>query len=490
MHQGSNFIHGQFSPGDAGRKFKAVNPSTGAAYGEYPNDSVAVYHAVGSARKAFRDWRSRSRVYRADLFDQLAQLVKRDAGRLATTISVETGKSLNEANAEVVESLHMCQVAAAMGRQPYGEVFASELATKDAYVVRRPRGVVAVISPWNFGAAIGSFWSAAPALVEGNTVVHKCSELTPMVNQIIAELYREVGFPDGVYNLVHGDGFVGRLLVTEPDVDVILFTGSAAVAEEIKRHCAANPRKTCSVECGSKSAVIVCEDGNMKLAVEATVASAFKLSGQRCVSASRLLVQRSVFEEFKAAFLERASQITFGDPFSCPAPFAGPLISAEHREKVLSYNYCAAEDCDTTVLLSGNHALPEEGFFVGPFVYQCEWSDKIFLKDEVFGPHVALVPFDTLDDAVRIYNDTDFGLALGVISDDYRTHRQVVEQCTAGMIYLNGGSVAAESHLPFSSWKRSGWGSSAAGTWRAVTHTTAVTTNYEREKVSWAQGMK
>jgi aldehyde dehydrogenase (NAD+) len=167
----------------------------------------------------------------------------------------------------------------------------------------------------------------------------------------------------------------------------------------------------------------------------------------------------------------------------------GPLISREQRDRVMNYNYLTEQDKEVEILLKGQ-GIYRLGYFATPHVYQCSWGDKPFLKEEIFGPSVALIPFATLDEAIEIYNDTDYGLALGIVTDDYRVHREVAQRCDTGMLYVNGGSIAAESHLPFSSWKKSGWGSSAVGTWKAVTHPMAVTVNYERGKVSWAQGMQ
>lgn len=498
MYIGLNYVNGDFHP--TRPDFSNENPVTEESLGLFPSTTpTEVNEAVEAARSAFAKWRTTSKIYRADLFDVMSQLLKRDHEDLVKTISLETGKNLNESHAEVVEALHMCQVAAASGRQSFGEVFASELSTKDVQVIRKPKGVVAVISPWNFPLAIGSFWSSAPALVEGNTVVHKPSELTPMVAQKVASLYDEAGFPPGVYNLIHGAEETGKALVRS-GVDHILFTGSAEVGQEIRKHCAETWSKTCSMECGSKSATIVFADGDYDLALEASVASALKLSGQRCVSSGRILVERSIFDKFSNDFANEAGSMSTGCPFEEEAPFYGPLISREQMEKVMSFNQMVREDalCDgednATVLLSGLHFCcvdtHPKGHFLTPFVYKCEWGDKPFLKNEVFGPHVALVPFNDLSDAIRIYNDTEYGLALGVVTDDYRKHRRIAQECDTGMLYINGGSIAAESHIPFSSWKKSGWGASATATWKAVTHTMAVTTNFEEGKVSWAQGMK
>lgn len=487
MFEGKNYVNGKFVESISGNTFRATNPSTEKDYGTFPSTSnEEVKNAVHVARIAQEKWKKESRVKRSDYFDNLAQLLKRDHQKLRDAISIETGKSLNESGAEITEMLHMCQVVASSGRQSTGQIFASELATKDAYVIRKPRGVVAVISPWNF-PLLGSFWNSAPAIIEGNTVVHKPSELTPMIAQLVAELYNESGFPNGVYNLIHGCEKTGSSLVRS-DVNVILFTGSYEVSQDIRIHCAETIDKTVSSECGSKSAVMIFEDGNLDLAINAATMSAFKLSGQRCVSSGRLLVQRSIFEKFKVKFLERVKDIKPGNPFVTDA-FYGPMISKDHKEQVQFFNRMAMNDKDVNVLLPVVECV-EPGYFLSPFVYECEWGNKEFLKQEVFGPHLALIPFTDLDDAIRIYEDTDYGLSLGVITDDFRKHREIAQRCNMGMLYINGGSVGAESHLPFSSWKKSGWGTSASDTWKAVTHTTAITVNYEENNVSWAQGLK
>lgn len=484
---GRNYIGGEFK--EERSDFASLNPCTEMEIGFFPlTDKPEVDEAVDAAKAAFPRWSKLSRVKRAEFFDNLAQLVKRDQEKLARTISLETGKSLNESRAEVIESLHMCQVAAGAGRTPYGEYYASEISEKDAYVVRKPKGVVAVVAPWNFPLAIGSFWSSAPALVEGNCVVHKPSEMTPLVAQLACELYHEAGFPAGVYNMIHGMDYTGKALV-ENNIDCVLFTGSAQVGMLIRLHCAGTWHKTCSCEMGSKSAVIVCKDGNPNLALDACAASAMKLSGQRCVSASRILVQRELVEQFAPKLVDKIASLTMGNPFDEPAPYYGPVINSDAVKKIEHYNDLVREDREAKVLLNGSRQ-GNPGYFISPFVYQSEWRDVPFLKEEVFGPHVAIIPFDKIEDAIDIYNDTEYGLALGVITDDFRTMRKMRDECRAGMLYLNGGSIAAESHLPFGGVGKSGNGyKSAAGTYKAVTEEIAVTTNYEPQ-IKWAQGMK
>lgn len=464
--------------------------------GSFPNSTDSeVTETVAAARRAQKKWQSIGRVQRAEYFDKLCQLIKRDHDKIVKVISEETGKNVNESHAEVIEALHMTQYTFGKARMPSGDVVTSELPERDSYVIRKPKGVVAVISPWNFPFAIGGFWCAAPALLEGNTVVFKPSELTPMTGQLIAELYHEAGFPPGVMNLLHGDGSTGASLV-QADVNHICFTGSVQVGQAIRRVCAASRDKTCSCEMGSKSAVIVFDDCDIDLAVQAAVNSAFKLTGQRCVSAGRILVQRGVLDNFKQDFIAAVSNVVVADPFVDPKPAGlviGPLISEEQKERVRGYASMVMSDPDAKVLYA-NQSPPfganSHGHYFCPVVFQCEWADKQYLKEEIFGPVVGIIPFDIVEDAIRIYNDTDYGLAVGVCTNDYRVMREMRDNCDAGMIYFNLGSIGAESHLPFSGVKMSGYGhGSAAATFDAVVHEVSVTYNHAAG-VTFPQGLK
>jgi len=492
MYVGLNFIGGDSLAHKS--DFPSLDPCTNEPIGYFPSTKQErVKEAVIVARKAAIKWRAKSRIERADLFDNLAQLIKEKKDHLADTISLETGKNRNESIAEVNESLHMCQVAAARGREPYGEMIASELPEKDAYTFRKPKGVVAVISPWNFPMAIGGFWTTSPALVEGNTVVWKPSEETPICAQEIYKLYEKAGFPDGVLNLIHGDGQVGEWLV-KSDVDCILFTGSAEVGMSIRKHCASTWNKTCSCEMGSKSAVVIFAEndkplssGMYDMAVEASVTSALKLTGQRCVSASRIIIQEKIYDAFCYDFCEKVLKLRYGPPDNVDN-FFGPLINQKQVSRVKYYNNLVRKDPRAEVMIDGDEV--GIGNLMSPFVYKTKWKNAPYLKDEVFGPHVALIPFRDVNDAIRIYNDTDYGLSLAVFTEDFKIARRMRDECDYGMMYFNAGTIGAESHLPFGGLKKSGNGwSSAAGTFEAVTHKVTLTINHGK-KVRWAQGLR
>jgi aldehyde dehydrogenase (NAD+) len=334
---------------------------------------------------------------------------------------------------------------------PYGDVLASEIAEKDAYMRRKPWGVAAVITPWNFPFAV-PLWMLGPSLLEGNTVVFKPSEDTPLVGQRLVELFLEAGFPAGVLNLVHGAAEAGEALVGNPDVNIALFTGSYEVGKRIREVSTQFADRIVATETGSKSAVIICDDAKLDLAVTAAVV---------------------------------------GDPLDS-GNFTGPVIHRDSVEKVLRYNALAKQE-GVQVLLEGGPITSGEhgkGCYLSPFVYRTEAKAGVrTIREEVFGPHVAVIPFRDNEDAIRIYNDTPFGLSMAVITESYRNMRLFRDECEYGMGYVNLPCIGAEVHLPFGGVKRSGNGHpSAAGLIETVTHKTAWTVNHGTE-IKMAQGL-
>jgi aldehyde dehydrogenase (NAD+) len=307
---------------------------------------------------------------------------------------------------------------------PVGDVLASEIAEKDAYMRRKPWGVVAVITPWNFPFAV-PLWMLGPSLLEGNTVLFKPSEDTPAIGQRLTELFVEAGFPAGVLNLVHGAAETGEALVRDPGVNVVLFTGSYEVGHRIQELSAEHYDRIVACEMGSKSAVIVCADARLDLAVNCALISGFKTSGQRCVSAGRILVAESIIDKFADKLVSAAKRLRIGDPLNA-GNFTGPVIHRGAVEKIERYNALAREE-GASVLLAGGRMTGSEhaaGCYLSPFIYRMEHRPGVrVLREEVFGPHLALVPFRTNEDAVRVYNDTPYGLSMAVVTEDYRAMR-------------------------------------------------------------------
>ncbi len=476
----------------ADKSFESLNPArSDDVLGVFPRGGAdEANRAVAAARAAYPAWRRTSRILRAELFDNLAQIVKRETDELARLMARECGKVITECRAEVVEGLHMIQYVFGTGRMPTGDVLASEIPEKDAFMRRKPWGVAAVVTPWNFPFAV-PLWMLGPSLLEGNTVVFKPSEDTPLIGQRLAELFVEAGFPEGVFNLVQGAEEAGEALVGNPDVNLVLFTGSYEVGKRIREVSTQFADRIVATETGSKSAVIVCEDARLDLAVTAAVVSAFKTSGQRCVSASRILVHEKLMKTFVEKFVATAKRIRIGDPLDA-GNFTGPVIHRDSVEKVLKYNELARKE-GAEVLLEGGRMTGGEharGCYLSPFVYRIEAKPGVrSIREEVFGPHVAVIPFKDNEEGVRIYNDTPFGLSVAIITESYRTMRWFRDECEYGMGYVNLPCIGAEVHLPFGGVKRSGNGHpSAAGLIETVTHKTAWTVNHGTE-IKMAQGL-
>jgi len=488
---GQHLIAGQWRPSKH-KSFESRNPARfEEVLGVFPDATTDESNeAVHAARAAYPLWRRTSRVLRAELFDNLAQIVKRETDNLAALMARECGKVVTECRAEVVEGLHMIQYVFGTGRLPYGEVIASEIAEKDAYMRRKPWGVVAVITPWNFPFAV-PLWMLGPSLVEGNTVVFKPSEDTPAIGQRLVELFLEAGFPPGVINLVHGGGEAGEALVRNRDVNVVLFTGSYDVGHHIQKVSTEFYDRIVACEMGSKSAVIVCEDARLDLAVTAAIVSGFKTSGQRCVSASRILVHEKLIGPFSEQLVATAKRLKIGSPLDA-GNFTGPVIHKGSVEKVLSYNALAKQE-GAQILLDGGELRTGDygaGCFLSPFIYRIDHKPGTrVLHEEVFGPHLAVVPFRDNDHAVQIYNDTPYGLSMAVITESYRNMRLFRDECEYGMGYVNLPCIGAEVHLPFGGVKKSGNGHpSAAALVDTVTHKTAWTVNHGTE-IKMAQGL-
>jgi aldehyde dehydrogenase (NAD+) len=459
--------------------------------GRFPQTAPAqVQEAVAAARSAYPAWRRASRLHRAELFDNLAQIVKRETDALARLMARECGKVLGECRAEVVEGLHMIQYVFGTGRMPVGDVLASEIPEKDVFVRRKPWGVAAVITPWNFPFAV-PLWMLGPSLLEGNTAVFKPSEDTPAIGQRLIELFVEAGFPGGTVNLVHGEGATGEALVRDPGVNIVLFTGSYDVGKRIQQLSADFHDRIVACEMGSKSAVIVCEDARLELAVAAAALSAFKTSGQRCVSASRIIVADKLVDRFAESFVNAVRRLHIGEPLDASS-FTGPVIHRAAQENIERYNALAAKE-GAEILLPGGRfddAAHADGCYLKPCVYRMKHRmDARVLREEVFGPHVALIPFKDLEQAAAIYNATDYGLSLAVITENFRNMRYLRDECEFGMGYVNLPCIGAEVHLPFGGVKKSGNGHpSAAGLVEAVTHKVAWTVNHGME-IKMAQGL-
>jgi aldehyde dehydrogenase (NAD+) len=492
----SHYIDGEWTDRTGTDTFTSVNPATGERLGEFrraTEDDVAA--TVEAAANAFERWSNLSYIERATYLWEIYNELRDRTDELGEIVTRESGKEISEGRADIVEAAHMVEWAAGNARHPHGDIVPSEIAVKDAYMRRKPRGVAGCITPWNFPIAI-PFWHMAVTLVEGNTVVWKPAEQTPLCGQIVTELFEEAGIPDGVFNLVQGFGDAGAAIVEHDRVDTILFTGSAEVGELIAQEVAGVPGKQAACEMGGKNALVITEHADLDIAVQSALLSSFKTTGQRCVSSERLIVHEEIYDEFKERFVALTEQISVSDPLH-EGTFIGPVVDEEQIEKFGKYNELAREE-GATVLVDREDLtaenIPEDhddGYWVGPFMYEIDYSpDLRCLKEEVFGPHVALVKYNGgIEQAVDIHNDTPYGLAGAIISDDYRQLNYYRDNAEVGLSYANLPSIGAEIQLPFGGVKKSGNGyPSAREIIEAVTERTAWTVNNSRE-VQMAQGL-
>ena len=491
-----HYIDGEWVPGGGTETFESENPATGGVLGEFHRGTPSdVDRAVAAAENAFEEWRERSRIDRAEYLWDVYHELRDRTDELGAIVTKECGKEISEGRADVVEAAHMVEWAAGDARHPNGDIVPSEIPAKDAYMRRKPRGVTGCITPWNFPVAI-PYWHMAIALVEGNTVVFKPAEQTPWCAQVIAEMFADAGLPDGVFNMVQGFGDAGNAIVRNDAVKTVLFTGSAEVGHKIQDELGGVPGKRVACEMGGKNAIVITESADLDIAVHSAVMSSFKTTGQRCVSSERLILHTDVYDGFKRRFVDVAERVAVGDPLD-EDTFMGPLIEAEHVEKVTGYNELARDE-GVTVLVDRTELDDDEvpdghadGHWVGPFVYEADaHADLRCTHEEVFGPHVALLEYDgDIETAVAIQNDTDYGLAGAIVSEDYRQINYYRDNAELGLAYGNLPCIGAEVQLPFGGVKKSGNGyPSAREAIEAVTDRTAWTLNNSKG-IEMAQGL-
>ena len=451
VHQ---FIDGRSVPTPGGPRFEVRNPATeevvGSVVGASPDDVEA---AVGAARRAFPSWSVLPRDERLAILRAVAAGIEARGDELAELITQEVGTPVGESRAlQVGLAQHLWQtmidVLDAADPDAYTEIANSR-------VYREPVGVVAAISPWNYPLVL-SLSKIAPALAAGCTVVHKPSELTPFNALLFAEIASAAGLPDGVLNVVFGDGeTVGEALVRHTDVDMVAFTGSTRAGKRVYA-AAAGTVKNINLELGGKSANIVLPDADLAAAVEAGVRQVFFASGQACFAWSRMLVPRDLLADAEKIARATAESYVVGDPHD-PATTLGPLVSKAAQERVRGYIDSAVAEGATVV--TGGAAQPDTaptGWFVSGTVLSGVTRDMTVAREEIFGPVVCLMPYDTEDEAVEIANDTEFGLHGGVFSADVDRATAVARRLRTGRVDVNG--AANNLVAPFGGYRQSGIG--------------------------------
>lgn len=451
-------IDGEFVDAERGESFQCQYPYTGEFWGAAPAATVAdVDRAVQAAHNAFDGGWGRTRpIERATLLRRLADLLLGDAANLGLLQVHENGKLLAEMAHTGTGMANLAEFMAGLAESTTGYTSQSNYPSITSYTVREPIGVVAAITPWNTPLGLAG-WKLFPALAAGNTVVIKPSEVTPLSTLRLGELCMEAGFPPGVINVVTGGGAVGAALVEHPLVDRIAFTGSTATGQAIAR-AAANRNVEVSLELGGKSPNIVFDDADLDLAINGIITGIFSASGQTCLAGSRILVQDSIGDDFFDKLVQRVEGMRLGDPID-PATKIGPIASRGQLLKVLEYLDIAKGE-GASVLTGGERATGGDlgdGFFVKPTLFTGVHNGNRISREEVFGPVGVIIRFKDEEDAVRIANDTDFGLAAAVWTENVRRAHRMVPRLKAGTVWVNQYRIGEYSR-PYGGRKRSGVG--------------------------------
>lgn len=462
-----NYIGGRFIAPVKDRYLDNVNPATGQVYGQIPNSTVEdVDLAVAAAEKALSEWKTSSPEFRFRTLNRMAELIEENLDALAEAETNDNGKPLTLSKTvdipRAAENLRFFATSALH--------FASESHDMPGkainYTLRKPIGIVACISPWNLPLYLFT-WKIAPALAMGNCVIAKPSEVTPVTSYLLCHIAKEAGLPDGVLNILHGDGMrCGAAMVEHPKVKAVSFTGSTRAGKEIAAKCAAALKKT-SLELGGKNPAIVFEDCDWDKMMRTIVRSSFANQGQICLCGSRILVQASVYERFKAEFVNAVSKLTVGDPLD-KASKQGAVVSKAHFDKVMACIELAKQE-GGKVLLGGSAVTLEgrcsDGYFIAPTIIEGLGPDCKTNMEEIFGPVVTIQPFKDEADALRLANISEYGLAATIWTQDISRGTRMAEEVHSGIIWVNCW-LLRDLRTPFGGFKSSGMG--REGGWEAL----------------------
>lgn len=460
MGIGLQFIDGVWMPALSGKTREIINPADGSVLAIVAEgDAADVQLAVAAARRAFDvdGWADTTPHERAAMLHAVCAGIEAIRDELIQLETQDNGKPLRESEYDINDTIACFRYYAGMAEKPHGQTFSVPDPNIRTMVVREPMGVCGQIVPWNYPLLMAA-WKLAPALAAGNTVVFKPSELTPLSTIRLFEIFETVGFPKGVVNLVMGAGAtVGHEIAANHDVDKVAFTGGTATGRSIMQAATGN-LKNISLELGGKSPNIVFADVDLEAAVDYAMFAIFCNQGQVCSAGSRLLLEESIHDAFVERLVTRANQIAIG-PGADPTTEMGPLISERHMERVLSYIQIGIEE--GAKLRCGGHRLQDDrlknGWFVAPTVFTDVTPDMRIVREEIFGPVLVVQKFRTEKEAIAMANDTVYGLAGGVFTNDGAKAMRVIGKLRAGITWINTYNPTF-NEAPWGGYRQSGIG--------------------------------
>ena len=453
-----SFIGGEWVEAQ-GQTMANLNPATGESLGDvYLVGREEAKRAIELAHEAFQSWRDVPAPKRGDLLFKVMRLLEERKEEIAQALTLEEGKLLGEARGEVQKSVNILEFIAGEGRRMGGHTVPSELPSTFAYTLKQPLGVVGVITPWNFPLAI-PIWKMAPALVAGNTVVFKPASNTPWTASLVMQIFADAGFPKGVVNMVIGSGrTVGDEIVNNPKVRAISFTGSNPVGLDLYRQGATRGVKV-QCEMGGKNPIVVLEDADIDLAVEATVQGAFGSTGQRCTATSRAVVMEEIADEFVQKLVKRAQQLKVG-PGTQQGVDMGPVVDGSQLREILEGIEKAQQEGAKCVL--GGKRLDEgelaKGNFIAPTVFDHVKPDSFLGQEELFGPVLAVIRVKTFEEAIEAANNVQYGLSSSIYSKDSNRIFKFIDKIETGITHVNSPTMGGEAQLPFGGIKGTGVG--------------------------------
>jgi aldehyde dehydrogenase (NAD+) len=455
-----NYIGGEWRPASGGEMFASLNPATEAVIADAAKSTRDdVEAAVAAAKSAFRGWRLTPAPRRGEILFRVAELLRDRKEDLSRLMTMEMGKVLTEARGDVQEAIDMAYYMGGEGRRLLGYTAPVEMPNKFGMALREPSGVVALVTPWNFPVAVPS-WKMLPALVAGNTIIWKPSEETPAMSAAFIQVFIDAGLPPGVLNLVLGAGDVGSALVTHPDVRVVSFTGSTTTGLHVYQQAAGQGKKV-SLEMGGKNAIIVMDDANLDLAIQAITWSAFGTTGQRCTATSRLIAHKGIHNQLVEALVEKGRSLRVGDGLD-PDVEVGPLVNMKALTKVESYMGVAESEGVRTVL-GGARAANPHGYFFQPTLLDRVSPEMRVAREEIFGPVLSIIEVGSLDEAVEINNSVIYGLSSSIFTENVNAAFRAIRDLATGIVYINHGTTGAEIQFPFGGTRGTGNGMREAG---------------------------